>query len=106
MTGSTVLEPQVIPRTYLAPRYQVVLLDDDEHSYEYVIEMLRKICGVPESTGYELACEVDATGRAAVYTGPRETAELKQDQIHQFGADPRILKCSGSMTAILERVDD
>ncbi len=91
------------PAHRLADRWQVVLLDDDEHTYEYVIEMLGAVFGHDGPTAFRMAEEVDATGRAVVFTGPRETAEFKQGRIHAHGADPRIPRCRGSMSAVLER---
>jgi ATP-dependent Clp protease adaptor protein ClpS len=84
------------------PPYNVVLLDDDDHSYEYVIFMLKTIFGHPPEKGYELAREVDATGRVVVATTHLEEAELKRDQIQAFGPDPLIARCKGSMSAIVE----
>ena len=84
------------------PPYNVVLLDDDDHSYEYVILMLRKIFGHSIEKGYEMAQEVDATGRVVVATTNLELAELKRDQIQTFGPDPLIPRCKGSMSATVE----
>jgi len=84
------------------PPYNVVLLDDDDHSYEYVILMLRKIFGHSIDKSYEMAQEVDATGRVVVATTNLEQAELKRDQIHSFGPDPLIPRCKGSMSATVE----
>jgi ATP-dependent Clp protease adaptor protein ClpS len=84
------------------PPYNVVLLDDDDHSYEYVILMLKRIFGHPIEKGYEMAREVDATGRVIVATTNLEQAELKRDQIQSFGPDPLIPRCKGSMSATVE----
>jgi ATP-dependent Clp protease adaptor protein ClpS len=84
------------------PPYNVVLLDDDDHSYEYVILMLKKVFGHPVEKGYEMAQEVDATGRVTVATTNLEQAELKRDQIQTFGPDPLIPRCKGSMYAAIE----
>ena len=85
------------------PPYNVVLLDDDHHTYEYVIEMLGKIFGYDKEKAFKLAEEVDKQGRVILLTTHKEKAELKQDQIHSFGADPLSSKeCAGSMTAIIE----
>lgn len=84
------------------PPYHVILLNDDDHSYIYVITMLKELFGHPVEKGYLLAEEVDKTGRAIVYTTTREHAELKQDQIHAYGPDPNIERCQGSMTAVIE----
>lgn len=88
------------------PRYHVVLLDDDEHTYVYVIDMLRKLFGFTPERSYELACEVDTTGRVIVDTTSLERAELKRDQIHAFGRDWRIAVCSGSMYSLIEPAEE
>ena len=84
------------------PPYNVVLLDDDDHSFEYVILMLKKIFGHPVEKGYKMAVEVDTTGRVIVATTHLEKAELKRDQIQAFGPDPLIPRCKGSMSATIE----
>ncbi len=81
--------------------YHVVLLDDDEHTYDYVIEMLQKLFFLPLELALEHAIEVDATGRTVVITCEKPEAEFARDQIHGFGADPRMPKSKGSMSAIL-----
>ena len=87
------------------PPYNVVLLNDDDHSYEYVIEMLKVLFGHPVEMGYQLAKIVDTKGRAIVCTTSLERAELKRDQIHAYGKDPRISDCKGSMSAELEAAE-
>jgi ATP-dependent Clp protease adaptor protein ClpS len=84
------------------PLYHVVLLDDDEHTYDYVIEMLRKLFLFSEAEAFAHAREVDLTGRTIVITCELPEAEFARDQIHAYGPDWRIPRCKGSMTAILE----
>lgn len=91
-----------VQKTEGLPPYNVVLLDDDDHSYEYVILMLKKVFGHPIEKGYELAQEVDAKGRVVVATTNLEQAELKREQIQAFGPDPLIPRCKGSMSANVE----
>jgi len=92
-------------KTLQIPRYNVVLLDDDEHTYEYVIEMLMKLFGFSIPKAFTMARKVDSDGRVIVYTTHKERAEHKRDQIHAFGADWRIPACVGSMSAVVEPVD-
>jgi ATP-dependent Clp protease adaptor protein ClpS len=99
-TGPEVQTAQPQPRT--APLWHVVLLDDDDHTYAYVIEMLGKLFGHSQETAYRMAREVDTTGRVIVATLVFERAEFKQQQIHAYGPDPRITHCRGSMRAVLE----
>jgi ATP-dependent Clp protease adaptor protein ClpS len=86
----------------LTPLYNVVLLDDDEHTYDYVIEMLQKLflCSGPDA--FRHAVEVDTAGRTIVITCELPEAEFGRDQIHAFGPDWRMPKSKGSMRAIIE----
>jgi ATP-dependent Clp protease adaptor protein ClpS len=86
----------------LTPLYHVVLLDDDEHTYAYVVEMLCAIFCISPDAAYRHAVEVDTTGRTVVITCEKEQAEFGRDQIHAYGADPRMPNSKGSMSAIIE----
>jgi ATP-dependent Clp protease adaptor protein ClpS len=107
MSG-TIASPKVRPKTdskpdlKRQPPYNVILLDDNDHSFEYVIGMLQQLFGHPRETGFRMAWEVHTTGRVIVDTTSRERAELKQEQIHAFGPDPNIPRCQGSMSAVIE----
>ena len=84
------------------PPYHVILLNDDDHSYVYVVVMLKELFGHPHEKGFQLAKTVDSEGRAVVLTTTKEHAELKQEQIHAYGPDTSIPRCAGSMTAVIE----
>jgi ATP-dependent Clp protease adaptor protein ClpS len=68
-------------RTRQVPPYNVILLNDDHHSMEFVIEVLRKVFGYPQEKSFGLMMEAHKTGRAVIWTGPKEVAELKGEQI-------------------------
>ncbi len=110
MSDANSAEPKVAEKTRTKtkgkpkplPRFHVVLLDDDDHTYEYVIEMLRGIFGHTNERGFQLAQQVDEHGRAIVLTTHKELAELKRDQIQAYGSDFRISACKGSMSATIE----
>lgn len=99
------------PQTNTRPRveqprlWNVVLIDDEEHSYEYVIEMMMSLFAHPLERGFLIAQKVDTDGRAIIATHHRELAELKQEQVHSFGRDGAIASCKGSMTCVLEPAD-
>lgn len=101
--GAAVLPAPTMVTPKPAPMWNVILLDDDEHTYEYVIEMLVKIFRHTPETAFGMACEVDAQKRVIVFTGVLEQAEHKRDLIHGYGADPRLPKSTGSMRATLEQ---
>lgn len=86
----------------MAPLYRVVLLDDNDHSYDYVIEMLQQIFIFTELEGYRHAEEVDRTGRTVLITCELPQAEFARDQIHAYGADWRMPRSAGSMSAVIE----
>lgn len=96
------LEEETSQKLRRQPPYHVILLNDDEHSYEYVIMMLKELFGHPVEKGMLLAIEVDQTGKAVVLTTTLEHAELKRDQIHAYGPDRSIPRCQGSMSAVIE----
>jgi ATP-dependent Clp protease adaptor protein ClpS len=104
---SSVVAPTVTPSVERGEEEQhgrlfhVVLLDDDEHTYDYVIEMLQKLFLLPKDVAFQRAVEVDTTGRTIVITCERPEAEFARDQIHSYGADPRMSKSKGSMSAVL-----
>ncbi len=89
-------------RDQLQPLYHVILLNDEDHTYDYVIEMLTEIFGISVSRAYEHAIEVDTAGTTILLTCELEKAELKRDQIHAYGADWRLPRSLGSMAAIVE----
>jgi ATP-dependent Clp protease adaptor protein ClpS len=109
MSSAPVADPELDfeeeTRTRRQPPYHVILINDDDHTYDYVILMLQELFGYPVEKGFLLAQEVDKAGRAIVCTTSLERAELKQEQIHDYGPDPRIPRCKGSMTAELEAAE-
>jgi ATP-dependent Clp protease adaptor protein ClpS len=64
--------------------------------------MLGAIFLLPADVAFKHAVEVDSTGRTIVMTCEREQAEFGRDQIHGYGADPRMPRSKGSMSAIVE----
>ncbi len=109
---SMVAEPQFKTRKQsknkpkMQPRYQVILWDDTDHSYDYVVLMMKQVFRHPIETGFQIAKEVDNSGRAICMTTTMEHAELKRDQIHAFGKDELIVRCQGSMSASIEPVSE
>jgi ATP-dependent Clp protease adaptor protein ClpS len=91
-----------LDRDDISPLYHVVLLDDDEHTYQYVVEMLSEIFCLSTDAAFRHAVEVDTLGRTVVITCEKEQAEFGRDQIHAYGADPRMEISKGSMSAVIE----
>ena len=95
-------DTEIRERNELVPLYRVVLLDDNDHTYDYVIEMLQHIFIFTLDQAYRHAEEVDRCGRTVLITCELGEAEFGRDQIHAYGPDPRLPRCAGSMSAIVE----
>jgi ATP-dependent Clp protease adaptor protein ClpS len=69
------------------PPYAVIVLNDDLHTFAYVIETLQKVFGFAVEKGFKLAEEIHLRGETIVWSGTRELAELKQEQVRSAGTD-------------------
>jgi ATP-dependent Clp protease adaptor protein ClpS len=98
----TLTPPETSSEAALAPLFHLILLDDNDHTYEYVVDLLGHVLGYAPPKAYALACVVDSEGRAIVETAAKDRVLVHQQRIHTFGADPRIPRCAGSMSAIVE----
>jgi len=95
-------ETDVHEQERLVPLYRVVLLDDNEHTYDYVIEMLQRLFLFSRADAFQHAVEVDTTGRTVVITCELPQANFARDQIHAYGPDARMPNSKGSMSAVVE----
>src|SRR5215469_10694535 len=95
-------ETEVTERDESIPLYHVVLLDDNDHTYDYVIEMLQKIFIFTLEEAYRHAEEVDRSGRTVLITCELPQAEFARDQILAYGPDWRLQRSKGPMSAVIE----
>ena len=106
--GRAMAKPSISPDTEIAdayrpvPLYRVVLLDDNDHTYDYVIEMLQHIFIFSLDQAYRHAEEVDRCGRTVLITCELAEAEFGRDQIHAYGRDWRLERSQGPMSAVVE----
>ena len=89
-------------QTRRQPPYNVVILNDEEHTFPYVIELLMKIFRHPLPKAEELTLRIHTTGRAIVYTTHKELAELKRDQVIAYGPDPMMKESKGPLRCYVE----
>jgi len=95
-------DTEVVERDQMVPLYQVVLLDDDAHTYDYVIEMLQRLFIFSLDQAWRHTEEVDRTGRTVLLVCELSEAEFARDQIHAYGPDWRLARSKGSMSAVVE----
>lgn len=79
--GATRTLPEEETKTRLLPPYNVVLANDDFHSFDFVVAVLRKVFGFQEERAHQLTLEAHKTGRSILWTGSKEVAELKVEQM-------------------------
>jgi ATP-dependent Clp protease adaptor protein ClpS len=86
--GVTTVRPKARPETddetRLLPPYHVILENDDHHTFEFVISVLQKVFRVTEQQATVFAMEAHTKGRAIVWTGAKEVAELRVEQMLGF----------------------
>jgi ATP-dependent Clp protease adaptor protein ClpS len=103
MAGTTLdTDLENITKDQLSKLYHVIILNDDEHSFDYVIEMLQAVFNMSYSTALGHTMEADSTGSSIVLTTNLEEAEQKRDQVHAYGPDWRMPNSRGSVAALVE----
>src|SRR5437667_10902406 len=96
-------EAEVLERNQTVPLYRVVLLDDDDHTYDYVIEMLQKIFIFSLDQAYHHAEEVDRAGRTVLITCELPQVEFARDQIQSYGPAWRLERSLRSVSSVVEQ---
>src|SRR3970040_1545714 len=97
MSSRSAVLPEIEDETrdQLQPLYHVILLNNDDHTYDYVVEMLQKIFGFSEAKAFSHAVEVDTKGTTILLACGLEEAEHKRDLIHPDGPDWRVSPSGG-----------
>lgn len=68
----------------LLPPYNVILHNDDVHTFDDVARALNRVIGVSLKRGYELADIVHNHGNAVVATCRKEQAELYREKLEGY----------------------
>ena len=64
----------------------VIVLNDDHNTFDHVARTLARVVpGIGIDAGYRFADQIHNSGRAVVWTGPREPAELYWEQLKEAG---------------------
>ena len=88
--------------TRAAATFKVVLFNDEEHTYDYVVEMLTHVCDLSRENAFRCAVEVDLTGRTVVCYGSRPECDATCSRILSYGPDHRLPQSMGSMNAEIQ----
>ncbi len=92
---TTKTQPQSNPQTAAQPKTQppwaVVLHNDDVNSFSFVIRSLRKVFNYGFLKAFKMSVETHVRGKCIVWSGMREVAEFKGEQLVACGPDPEML---------------
>lgn len=84
---------QTVRKPY--PNYKVIVLNDDENTFEHVVKtLMRYIPGMISDQAWALADQIHHDGQAIVWTGPLEQAELYHMQLTHAGLTMAPLEAS------------
>jgi ATP-dependent Clp protease adaptor protein ClpS len=103
MAGTTLdTDVENTAKDRLEKLYHVIILNDEEHTFDYVIEMLQAVFKISYAKALAHTMEADSTGSSIVLTTNLEEAEQKRDQVHAYGPDWRMPNSRGSVAALVE----
>jgi ATP-dependent Clp protease adaptor protein ClpS len=87
MTTETLERPRTRgPESGGGGNWRVIVLNDDHNTFDHVAKTLAQVIpGVTVDQGYRFAERIHNSGRAIVWTGPKETAELYWEQLKDAG---------------------
>lgn len=81
---AAVTRPETEKKTRLAPRYRVLVHNDNVTPMEFVVKVLRSIFGLERIRATLVMLEAHRTGVALVAVLPLEQAEFRVDQAHSM----------------------
>ena len=74
------------PESGLGGAWRVIVLNDDHNTFDHVAATLaRFIPGIDLDRGYAMAQRIHSAGRAMVWSGDKEPAELYWEQLQDAG---------------------
>lgn len=79
--------------------FKVVLFNDEDHTYDYVVELLVHVCQMAKEQAFRCAVEVDLEGRTVVHYGSHADCLKIAAQITSYGPDHRLMRSRGGMNA-------
>jgi ATP-dependent Clp protease adaptor protein ClpS len=85
--GATIEKPRAGgPGSGVGDNWRVIVLNDDHNTFDGVASALARVLpGVSFDQGMALANQIHSSGRAIVWTGPKEPAELYWEELSGAG---------------------
>jgi ATP-dependent Clp protease adaptor protein ClpS len=83
-TVAPVRDPSTRDRTANDLPWVVIVWDDPVNLMDYVVFVFQEVFGFGKATATRLMLEVHNLGKSAVYSGPREQAEMFVQRLHGY----------------------
>ena len=93
-SATTFTEEETKASAELASAWNILVFDDPVNLMEYVTKVLQKVFGYPREQAEDLMLTIHTAGKALVWTGAREPAELYVQQLHGFQLQASLEKAS------------
>jgi ATP-dependent Clp protease adaptor protein ClpS len=81
MSTQTIERPSTEKDQRVAPRWNVILLNDDFHSVQFVIHLLQEVFKKEFDAAVAITMSIHHTGRGIAATTTKERAELYLEQV-------------------------
>jgi ATP-dependent Clp protease adaptor protein ClpS len=85
-------DPKTSSRTQIDPPWQVVLFNDEVHSFDEVILQLQKAIGCSLERAFELTLRVHQKGKASVFFGTQEKCDRVSSILERIGLGTQVEK--------------
>ena len=86
MTGTVEIPKVGGPGSGLDDNWRVIVLNDDHNTFDGVAFALSSVLpGIGFDQGMKMANRIHSSGRAVVWSGHKERAELYWDQLRELG---------------------
>jgi len=79
---ATVTKPEVRERVHLAPRWRVIIHNDDATPMDFVVSILTSVFRLERPAAFKVMLEAHTTGVAHVVTLALEEAETRVEKAH------------------------
>lgn len=71
----------------IQPVHLIIVYNDDDHTFEYVIDLFTKVFRYPLERCVQMAINIHEQGQEIVWSGMKEHGELKVEQLRSGGPD-------------------
>lgn len=102
----TELQEKTDQKVKFMPRWNVILLNTDVHTFEFVIGLIMEVFKKDFDEAVVFTVKIHKEGRCIVETTHKEKAEFLKEQVDCYGADPNMKGDAHSLPCEIEPATD